>query len=399
MSNASSVDHPRHRRPPRRTGRRTLLLLVVGVTAALAIPTQASAAGSTIVGLAGKCLTDKGSSSANKNPIVLATCNGSTGQSWSKPGNGTITALGKCLDARFGGLVRGTPVQLYSCNGSGAQQWVAAGKNLRNPQSGLCLDVTGNNSAEGTRIQLWTCVLGQANQSWTGGAGTTAPGGSWRRDFYDGFDGALNSGTWGKYGYGGQKPGHGGMGVYGLDNVFTSNGNLVMRTKYSNGTWSSAGMSGARGFSASQGKWEVRARFDKAKGIGFAFLLYPSDGSWPPELDIIEGHPNGPKILSTFHWGATNNQIQKWHEVWDMTNWHTYGVIMQSGKITYTMDGTAWASFASSNVPTKKMWFGIQTAARRCPDKYECVPGNVPNSQTPSSSTIQVDWVAHYAAG
>ena len=68
---------------------------------------------------------------------------------------------------------------------------------------------------------------------------------------------------------------------------------LVLRTIYRNGQWSSAGVSGNPGFSAVGGKWEVRAKMPYAKGIGYAFLLMPTDGTWPPEVDIAEGRVNG----------------------------------------------------------------------------------------------------------
>jgi len=76
------------------------------------------------------------------------------------------------------------------------------------------------------------------------------------------------------------------MGVYQQSNAFTSGGLLTLRTQYANGAWSSAGMSSGDFYSASGGRWEIRAKFPVAKGIGYVFLLYPDDGSWPPEVDI-----------------------------------------------------------------------------------------------------------------
>jgi beta-glucanase (GH16 family) len=58
---------------------------------------------------------------------------------------------------------------------------------------------------------------------------------------------------------------------------------------------------------ASGGRWEIRAKFPVSKGIGYVFLLYPDDGSWPPEVDIAEGRVKGPQVMSTYHWGSNNN--------------------------------------------------------------------------------------------
>ena len=68
------------------------------------------------------------------------------------------------------------------------------------------------------------------------------------------------------------------------------------------------------GFSATRGKWVIKAKFDRAYGVGYAFLLMPKGGGWPPELDIIEGTMGGPHIMSTFHYGTTSNhlQVQRW---------------------------------------------------------------------------------------
>jgi len=330
--------------------------------------------------------------SSNGTPIVLWSCHGGANQAWSVPGDGTLRSLNKCLDVRWGSTSPGAPVQLWDCNGSGAQQWVVNGMNLVNPNSRLCLDVPGSNSADGARLETWTCGAQQLNQSWTVGVG---PGQGRVRDFYDDFNAGLAS-TWGKYGYGRQAPGNGAMGLYDLSNVYVSGGNLTLRTQFSNGAWTSAGVSSGKGYSAYQGEWQIRARFDQAKGIGYAFLLYPNDSTWPPEIDIAEGKVNGPSVMSTLHWAPNNQQIQKWNTVPDMTAWHTYGVIIEPSTITYTLDGVPWTSFATANAPTKKMWIGLQTGAMSCPSAYECVPGGIPNAATPTSSTIQIDWVAHY---
>ena len=403
------------------TAVRGILLAAVVLGGGLIIATSASAAGSQIVGIGGKCLDDAASSTTDGNPIVLWSCSGGANQSYTRPGDGTVQVLGKCLDVNGGAKTRGTLVQLWTCNGTGAQQWTVSGSALVNPQSGLCLDATGESSANGTRIEVWTCGAGKANQTWqlsgtaavatttakaTTAASTTvastafsaAPGvsGGRTRDFFDDFTTTLGS-SWGKYGYGTQAPGGGAMGLYSLANVFTSSGNLVLRTQYANSAWSSAGVSSGNGFSAVQGEWDVRARFDKAKGVGFVFLLYPSDGSWPPEVDIAEGRVNGPSVMSVLHWSSANQQTQNFNSVPDMTAWHTYGVIMANNTMTYTLDGKAWASYSTANLPTKKMWIGFQTGAMSCPSTYECIAGNVPNADTPATSNVYIDWVAHYA--
>jgi len=71
-----------------------------------------------------------------------------------------------------------------------------------------------------------------------------------RTDWSDNFNTPLDQTKWARYGWGGQAPGQGGIGVYQQSNAFTSGG-----------------------------RWETRAKFPVAKGIGYVFLLWPADGS------------------------------------------------------------------------------------------------------------------------
>src|SRR5665811_1044091 len=133
----------------------------------------------------------------------------------------------------------------------------------------------------------------------------------WTADWVDDFNVPMDQTKWVAYGWGYQVPGQGAMGRYLQSNTFMSNGVMSLRTQYANGEWSSAGVSSGDFYSAVGGRWEVRAKFPVSKGIGYAFLLYPDDGSWPPEVDLAEGRVNGPQIMSTYHWGSNNNQDQQ----------------------------------------------------------------------------------------
>jgi len=159
--------------------RLTLVMLLAAALSALFTVSPARAADGRITGLAGKCVDIAGANTANGTAVQLYDCNGTSAQTWSNPGDGTLRALGKCLDVTSGGTADGTTVQLYDCNGSAAQKWaVSSANDIVNPQANKCLDVTGNNSANGTRLQIWTCS-GGANQKWSApasGGGTTPSG-------------------------------------------------------------------------------------------------------------------------------------------------------------------------------------------------------------------------------
>lgn len=155
-------------------------LLVAGMWAARAPLADASGPTGPIVGLAGKCVDDSGSGTANGNPIVLYQCTGASNQSWNVPGDGTIRVFGKCLDIKGArSAANGTVVELWACNGGANQQWAASNGNLINPASAKCLDVPGSNSSDGTQLDIWACGSQQPNQTWTlPGAGGGGGGGN-----------------------------------------------------------------------------------------------------------------------------------------------------------------------------------------------------------------------------
>ncbi|MBQ1094292.1 ThuA domain-containing protein [Streptomyces sp. B93] len=120
-----------------------------------------------VKGVNGKCLDVSGGATADGTQIQIWTCNNSTAQTWTLPGDNTLRALGKCLDISGGATADGTKIQLWTCNGTGAQQWTPqADGTLRNPQSAKCLDVSGGTWNDGTPVHLWTCHTGP-NQKWT----------------------------------------------------------------------------------------------------------------------------------------------------------------------------------------------------------------------------------------
>ena len=75
-----------------------------------------------------------------------------------------------------------------------------------------------------------------------------------------------------------------------------------------------------------------------------------------------------------------------------MTKWHTYGVTMAAGVTSFTIDGRTWATVKSSGTPNVPMWLGMQAGVKDCAKSTgECL-----SASTPTSSSIQIDWVAHY---
>ena len=221
----------------------------------------------------------------------------------------------------------------------------------------------------------------------------------WQMDYFEGFDSLIKQTKWVQYGWGDPAVGHGCMGVMSQRNSFTRDGKLVIRTQYENGQWSTGGAGSGDVFTASRGRWEVRAKFPKAKGVGYAFLLWPKDEGWPPEIDFAEGRVNGPRVEATYHWDPDNKQKQAFLDNHDMHGWHTYGVIVEKDHIIFTLDGKEWGRIKHPNVTDKQMFLGVQAGAMNpngINKHTETVDGGVPNPLTPAVSDIEVDYVAHY---
>ncbi|HKB31055.1 MAG TPA: ricin-type beta-trefoil lectin domain protein, partial [Streptosporangiaceae bacterium] len=123
----------------------------------------------------GRCLDDPGSSTTNGTQLDIYDCvSGAANEMWSPPTappadpvTGPVTSglAGKCLDDYQSGTANGNKIDIYSCNGTAAQSWTAAADGTVQV-FGKCLDIVGDGTANNTKIDLYQCVSGAANQQW-----------------------------------------------------------------------------------------------------------------------------------------------------------------------------------------------------------------------------------------
>lgn len=155
------------------------------------------------------------------------------------------------------------------------------------------------------------------------------------------------------------------------------------------GKWVSAGISMGRSLNQTYGRWHVRFRMTKGRGVGMCIFLWPAHG-WPPEVDFAEESSDvGGRQweTSTLHYGSSNSQIH--HRVHaNFQNWHTIGVTWLPGLLRYTLDGRTWAQITGSHVPNVPMHLGIQTHVGSNGQS-----GGMPDATTPSKVALQVDFV------
>jgi beta-glucanase (GH16 family) len=216
----------------------------------------------------------------------------------------------------------------------------------------------------------------------------------WQRVFADDFKYRLNPARWGRYQ---GQPGDSG-GWWEPSHVVVRRGLLSLETyrdQRFGGRWVSGGVSSSRGLKQTYGKYEVRFRMDRGKGVAGILLLMPVADHWPPEIDFAESggaRETRRGMSATLHYGSENSQIQRSVRA-DFTRWHRMGVEWSPGKLAYTLDGRRWASVRSPHVPDEPMELDIQAQAGTCGDEW----APCPDASTPSQVNLQVDWVVAYA--
>jgi hypothetical protein len=120
-----------------------------------------------IRGYAGKCIDDNGDSSAPRAKVQIWDCANNAAQRWSLS-NGELKHGSMCMDDKAT-AGSGSPVILWSCNGSSGETWThnSHGEYVLKAHGGtLCLDDPGYSTRNGTQLIVYTCK-GAANQRWS----------------------------------------------------------------------------------------------------------------------------------------------------------------------------------------------------------------------------------------
>ncbi|MFN7026858.1 MAG: family 16 glycosylhydrolase, partial [Pseudorhizobium sp.] len=99
-------------------------------------------------------------------------------------------------------------------------------------------------------------------------------------------------------------------------------------------------------FAQTYGYFEIRADMPADQGVWPAFWLLPTDGSWPPELDVVEMRGQDPNTVHvTVHSNASGDHIMTSVpvKVPSTEGYHTYGVLWEEDHITWYFDDVAVA--------------------------------------------------------
>ena len=144
------------------------------------------------------------------------------------------------------------------------------------------------------------------------------------------------------------------------------------------------------------GRWEVRARTQKAVGYGDVLILWPDAEDFPEggEVDFMEiPKPERNEYNFNLHFGADNSQNGT-KVAGDFTQWHNYAVEWTPDHVAGFVDGQeVFRTTERYQIPPRPMHLTMQQDIGPYDD---WIPPR--DATTPAEVRFQIDWVRIYHA-
>lgn len=118
-------------------------------------------------------------------------------------------------------------------------------------------------------------------------------------------------------------------------------------------------------FTQTYGYFEIRADMPDGQGLWPSFWVLPADGSWPPELDVIEMRGQNPhELILTAHSNETgSHSIDRNNvDVADTSGFHSYGVLWGPDHIVWYFDGIEVARTGTPSDMNQAMYMIVNLA-------------------------------------
>jgi beta-glucanase (GH16 family) len=146
-------------------------------------------------------------------------------------------------------------------------------------------------------------------------------------------------------------------------------------------------------FSQTYGYFEMRAEMpDGEQGAWPAFWLLPEDGSWPPELDVVEMRGQDPNTVNvTAHTNETGQHTMETTpvQVASTAGFHTYGVLWDKNNIIWYFDDVAVANATTPSDMNKPMYMLVDLAVGGV--------AGAPGDSLKDGAQLKVDYVKAYS--
>lgn len=145
-------------------------------------------------------------------------------------------------------------------------------------------------------------------------------------------------------------------------------------------------------FAQTYGYFEIRADMPDEQGAWPAFWLLPEDGSWPPELDVIEMKGQDPNtLILSAHSNETGKQTSVINNVAvaDTEGFHTYGLLWDEDHITWYFDDVAVAQTDTPSDMHDPMYMIVNLAIGGM--------AGAPADGLPDGSEMNIDYIRAYS--
>lgn len=145
-------------------------------------------------------------------------------------------------------------------------------------------------------------------------------------------------------------------------------------------------MSTTRKFSQTYGKFEIRCRVPRGKGLWPAFWLLPEPPSWPPEIDVLEilGHETD-RVYMSNHWidpenpnGDSKSITGEFKGPDFSDDFHVFAIEWSPGQIQWFVDGVLRHT-SHKEVPDVSMFLLVNLAVggwAEAPDEWTVFPAD-----------------------
>ena len=180
-----------------------------------------------------------------------------------------------------------------------------------------------------------------------------APQQAWKLAFQDEFDGSsLNEKIWDtQFPWGRSRTSVGELQWYAPDAFTVANSKLQISAQGTPNAvhdgetfdYSSGLISTHNSFATEFGRFEIRCKLPRGKGLWPAFWLLPPDTSWPPEIDVFEALGDSTDTVHmTSHWsenGAHRSSGAEFSGPDFSDGFHTFAIEWSATSIVWFVDG------------------------------------------------------------
>ena len=248
-------------------------------------------------------------------------------------------------------------------------------------------------------LPSWTLAILLAATATAFAAPTDRPG--WKLTFHDEFDGnALDLTKWSPNDPWGRERNRE-LQAYVPDAFEVANGILRVKAEQRQASYAgkeraytSGMMTTYQKFTQQYGRFEIRCRVPRGKGMWPAFWLLPEPLAWPPEIDVLEVLGHEPqKGYFTHHFKDAHGQHKSHGGSWTGSDlsaaFHEFAVEWSPERLVWFVDGVE--RFRSEDsIPQVKMYLLVNLAVGGD------WPG-APDAQTRFPKALEVDYIRVYS--